>query len=71
MKEDKKSALNQDIEGDNNIQNGRDLLKIGHTTKGDNSPITGNISVIVNELPCEILLLLLKIIQQLLDERKR
>ena len=71
----KRAFISQNIKGKNNVQT-RDLKQskqsFGNVTesKVTGANIYGNNNSI-NELPCEILLLLLKIILQLLNERKQ
>ena len=66
----KSAFINQKIRGSNNRQT-RDLQSFGNvqTSKITGANINGN-NISINELPCEILLLLIKIIQRLIDERK-
>jgi len=70
----KRAFMNQKIKGKNNVQT-RDLKQseqsLGNVTesKVTGANINGN-NISINELPCEILLLLIKIIQQLINERK-
>jgi len=56
--------VHQRIKGKHNLQS---YQKLGNVVK---SQMNNCNNISINELPCEILLLLLKIIQQLLNERK-
>ena len=67
------SELQQGIKGKDNVQNFQGVENIvkSYLNGINGNNISGNNNVlIINELPCEILLLLIQLIQQLLNERK-